>query len=190
MSLDTGGLSSAQIPVGPLRFIPVPPCRVVDTRDPNGPLGGPLLSGGVSRDFAVPNGLCSIPSSAQAYSINVTVIPSGPLGLFGCGRRGNWSLVRLSLNSYDGRVKAVAAIVGAGAAGAISVLATSDTHLVIDINGYFVPASNSAGLAYYRLTPCRIADTRVSGPLPPGLLEPLPSSLVLVAFLQPRRRMH
>src|SRR5438874_11675112 len=38
-----------------LRFVPVTPCRVVDTRGPNGPFGGPFLSGGSSRAFAVPN---------------------------------------------------------------------------------------------------------------------------------------
>src|SRR5207248_8141064 len=58
-----------------LRFVPVTPCRVVDTRGPNGPFGGPFLSGGSSRAFAVPNSACGIPAAAQAYSVNVTVVP-------------------------------------------------------------------------------------------------------------------
>ena len=69
-------------------------------------------------------------------------------------------------DSLDGRVKANAAIVPAGSNGAISVFATDDTHLILDINGYFIPDTNDAGLAFYPVTPCRVADTReASGPL-------------------------
>ena len=45
-------------------------------------------------------------------------------------------------------------------AGAISVFATNDTDVILDINGYFVAATNPAGLAFYPVTPCRLVDTR------------------------------
>jgi hypothetical protein len=32
--------------------------------------------------------------------------------------------------------------------------------VILDINGYFVPTTNTTALAFYPLTPCRIADTR------------------------------
>ena len=42
---------------------------------------------------------------------------------------------------------------------------TDATDVVIDINGYFVPSTNSSALAFYTVTPCRIADTRnATGP--------------------------
>ena len=63
-----------------IQFITVVPCRVVDTRNPNGPFGGPAIQGGTSRSFAIPQGACNIPSNAAAYSLNVTVVPHGPLG--------------------------------------------------------------------------------------------------------------
>ncbi len=63
------------------------------------------------------------------------------------------------MNSPDGRVKANAAIVPAGAAGAISVFASNTTDVVLDINGYFRPASAQT-LQFYPLTPCRVLDTR------------------------------
>ena len=63
------------------------------------------------------------------------------------------------MNSLDGRVKANAAIVPAGVSGAISVFATNTTDVVLDIDGYFAPASQST-LAFYALPPCRVADTR------------------------------
>jgi hypothetical protein len=37
-----------------LRFVPMTPCRVVDTRNAAGPFGGPSIGGGSSRDFNVP----------------------------------------------------------------------------------------------------------------------------------------
>src|ERR1700689_1450173 len=63
-----------------VQFVPVPPCRVVDTRQANGEFGGPPITGGTFRTFPIPqNQVCNIPASA-AYSLNVTVVPHQPLG--------------------------------------------------------------------------------------------------------------
>jgi hypothetical protein len=61
-----------------LNYVPVTPCRLVDTRTtPNGPFAGPSITGGTSRNFTIPqNTTCNIPSTAAAYSLNVAVIPS------------------------------------------------------------------------------------------------------------------
>src|SRR6202161_2842758 len=64
----------------PLQFVPVTPCRVADTRNAIGPFGGPILSAGTSREFNIPQSACKIPSSAVAYSLNVTVVPQITLG--------------------------------------------------------------------------------------------------------------
>ena len=59
-----------------LQFVPVVPCRLVDTRHTGGP-----IQAGTSRSFTVPQlGGCDIPSGAAAYSLNVTVVPPGRLG--------------------------------------------------------------------------------------------------------------
>jgi hypothetical protein len=67
-----------------------------------------------------------------------------------------------TLNSYSSTSTAVAnaAILPAGANGAISVYVSDATDLIIDINGYFTSATN--GLEFYPVTPCRLVDTRVS----------------------------
>src|SRR5579864_5766797 len=152
-----------------LRFVPVTGCRVVDTRNPNGPFGGPFLTGGApARQFVVPNSACNIPATAQAYSLNVTVVPhSAPLGfltMFPCGQTQPGTS---TLNSIDGRVKGVAAIVPAGTSGAVCAFANNDTDLILDINGYFTLATtNPAALTFYPVTPCRLVDTRnAAGPL-------------------------
>jgi hypothetical protein len=151
----------------PLLFVSMAPCRVVDTRDASKPsgFGPPSLAGEATpRSFSIPNGSCGIPSTAQAYSMNVTVVPHGELGYITVWPTGQNRPVASTLNSLDGEVKANAAIVPAGTGGAIGVFATDDTDVILDINGYFVPTTNSSGLAFYPMTPCRLVDTRPGAP--------------------------
>jgi hypothetical protein len=143
-----------------LQLITVPPCRVLDTRMPSGPLGGPFISGGTTRVVPVPSSSCGIPASAAAYSLNITVVPrTGTLGYLTVWPAGQAQPGVSTLNSPDGSILANAAIVPVGIAGAISVFAANDTELIIDINGYFVPPGGGS-LQFYPLPPCRVLDTR------------------------------
>ncbi len=149
-----------------LRFTPVTPCRVVDTRNSNGPFGGPAIQGGTSRSFSITQSSCNIPATAWGYSLSVTVVPHGHLGYLTVWPSGQARPTTSILNSWDGRVKANAAIVLASAErAAVSVFATDTTDVVLDVNGYYTPA-NSSNLAFYPLPPCRAVDTRN----PDGLL--------------------
>ena len=161
-----GFFAAVSVETSSLRFIPVTPCRVADTRNPTGPFGGPAMAATTSRNFDIPASECGIPSTAQAYSLNVTVVPAGYLSYLTIWPAGQPRPTVSTLNSTDGRVKANAAIVPAGSGGAITVYVTDQTHLVLDIAGYFVPATDPAALAFHPVTPCRIADTRwPAGPL-------------------------
>ena len=155
-------LVTAASSAAPLRFVPITPCRIVDTRNAAGPFGGPSITGGTSRDFTVPSSACSIPSTAQAYSLNVAVVPVTTLGYLTLYPAGQSRPLASTLNSLDGRIKSNAAIVPAGTNGAVSVFASDTTQVILDINGYFVPATDPTGLAFYPITPCRIADTRTA----------------------------
>lgn len=154
----------AQSPPVGLLFMPVTPCRIVDTRNPTGPFGGPRLAGNSIRSFAIPQGACGIPSSALAYSLNVTVVPRAALAYLTLWPTGQPQPYVSTLNSYAGDVVANAAIVPAGDGGAVSVYVTGDTEVILDINGYF---QSSAGSFFFADTPCRVADTR-TGTLPFG----------------------
>jgi YVTN family beta-propeller protein len=149
------------------QFVPVTPCRVVDTRNPDGPFGGPPVSGGTYRDFPIPAGACDIPSTATGYSFNITLVPvhSDPVGYLTIWPTGELQPLVSTMNSLDGRIKANAAIVPAGADGAIRVYAADTTHVVLDVDGYFEAPSGQT-LQFYPLTPCRVLDTRnPDGPL-------------------------
>jgi hypothetical protein len=170
---DANGVSKAAnvaLIVGPLAvaslYVPVTPCRIADTRSTTGPFGGPFLAGNTTREFDVPNSACSIPPTALAYALNATVVPRGTLGYLTMQPCGPTQPLTSNLNSIDGRVKAVAAVVPAGKNGGVCTFASNDTDLVLDISGYFVAAPNPSALAFYPVTPCRLVDTR----LPTGSL--------------------
>jgi len=140
-----------------LRYVPVSPCRVADTRNATGTFGGPILAANASRSFPIPAGACSIPATALAYALNITVVPSGALSdlyVFATGQ----AVPTTALLSSDGRSKSNAAIVAAGISGGVSLQPTQNTHAVIDISGYFVPASNSTALEYFPVAPCRVVN--------------------------------
>ena len=139
----------------PLQFVPVTPCRLIDTR-----LSGGALPANTSRNFAVPQlGGCGIPTTAAAYSLNVTAVPQGRLGFLTIWATGQDQPVVSTMNSLDGRIKANAAIVPAGYQGQVSVFVNDTSDVVLDIDGYFTGPAGST-LAFYRLAPCRIVDTR------------------------------
>jgi hypothetical protein len=160
-SLDATNFINNFVSAAPiaLQFVPVTPCRVADTRNASGPFGGPESAGGTTRAFEIPQSACNIPSSAVAYSLNVTVVPSGPLGYLSIWPTGQPQPLVSTLNS-DGRVKANAALVPAGTNGGVSVFVTDSTQVILDIDGYFAPTGTASALAFYPVTPCRLVDTR------------------------------
>ncbi len=150
------------VPPNALQFVSVAPCRLVDTRNPNGQFGGPPITGGTSRNFPIPQQTpCDIPATAAAYSLNVTLVPlpGVAVGFLSIWPTGETQPGVSTMNSFDGRFKANAAIVPAGYQGGVSVYASNTTNVVLDIDGYFEPVSGST-LAFYPLAPCRVADTR------------------------------
>jgi len=144
--IDTNGYFAVPGSVGALSFYPVKPCRVVDTRSgqgTSGELGPPCMAGGATRTFTFPASPCSIPANARAYSLNFTVVPTGPLSYLSAWSTGQSQPVVSTLNSASGKILANAAIVPAGTNGAINVYTltqgNSSTDVVIDVNGYFAP---------------------------------------------------
>jgi hypothetical protein len=126
-----------------LVFVAMTPCRVIDTRNGSGLtgyFGPPSLAGGAVRVFPVQSSTtCSIPSNAQAYSFNITVVPQGFLDFLTMWPDGQPRPTASTLNGYVGTVIANAAVVPAGTSGAVDVYASQNTDVIVDINGYYVP---------------------------------------------------
>ena len=124
---------------GPEGFFTLAPCRLVDTRNPAGPRGGPVLTAGQTRGFTV-SGACFIPATARALVVNVAVVaPTGPghLRLFSADELRPLTSV---VNFAGGQTRAANAIVRLGAGGDLSVfcgMTSGSVHLVLDVAGYF-----------------------------------------------------
>jgi len=164
--LDVNGYFVAGGSPGTLAFYPLAPCRIADTRNTMGALGGPGLMAGVDRSFPVQSSSCDTLSAAGAYSLNFTVVPSGSLDYLTVWPSGLPQPFASALNDSRGGTLANAVIVPAGTGGAVSVYATHNTDLVVDIDGAFAPPGPE-GLALYTLQPCRILDTRQPMGAPP-----------------------
>lgn len=120
------------------KYFPVTPCRLADTRDPDGPYGGPFLSGGVARPFAV-GGVCGIPAEAKAVVLNVTMTQGtetdSVVAYPGSGADPGTDVV----HAAAGRTRASNVLVGIEG-GVFSVRnrqITGQVHVVIDVSGYF-----------------------------------------------------
>lgn len=147
-------------------FYPITPCRIIDTRNANGFLGGPRLSALQTRVIPARLSECGIPESAVSYSVNATVIPATTLGYLTLWPSGSNLPTVSTLNAVTGTIVANAAIIrGSSGLGHLSAFVTNDTDLIVDINGYFAPGTAPGGLFYYPVAPCRVADTRnATGP--------------------------
>ena len=145
-----------------LAFYPLTPCRIADTRVGSGfsgYFGKPYLSANTTRSFPILISACNVPSSALAYSLNIGALPHQALGFLTVWPAGVAQPVVGTLGSPTGQPVSNAALIPAGTGGAINLFANANTDVIIDINGYFAPANLSQALAFYAITPCRVADT-------------------------------
>jgi lysophospholipase L1-like esterase len=153
------------------QFVPITPCRLVDTRQAAGEFAGPSLAAGQLRTFALAASSCNLPAALAAggaLSLNVTAVSQGSdsggyVAVWGTSGGAQDAPSTSTLNVSPGTVTANAAIVtiNPSTSDSISVYTTNPTDVVIDVNGYFAP-SQSNGLSLYTLPPCRLLDTRQS----------------------------
>ena len=124
---------------GPYQYYSVTPCRLVDTRNPNSTNGGPIFGTDTTRDFQA-RGLCGIPTTARAVSLNVAVTGATQTSFLtlwpsGQSRPG---VSAINFTSSDPSL----------ANGAIAALSTNsqdlsvynnfgNVHVILDVTGYF-----------------------------------------------------
>lgn len=144
-----GTLAVTPIDPGPLPFVALSPCRVVDTRAGSGfsgSYGPPSFTGGGARAFPMA-GRCGVPASARAVSLNFTVTNTVGPGFLGAYPQGSDYPGVSTLNFTAGQTLANAAIVPLSTTGGMTVVAgVSGFDLIIDVNGYYAnPSTASSG---------------------------------------------
>jgi len=120
-------------------FYTLPPCRVVDTRNPAGALGGPALAANTQRSFTV-GGQCGIPTTARAVSVNVTVTQSTTAGDLKVFPGGIAVPTATTINYRGGQTRANNSLSQLGNGGALTIRcdqSSGSVHAIIDVNGYY-----------------------------------------------------
>jgi len=120
------------------RFHAVTPCRAVDTRNPNGPLGGPALAANINRAFPIA-GLCGVPVDAESVAFNLSVVGPTKGGELRAWATGTPLPVATAISYSANQTRTNNAILPL-AAGSLSVRAVQSSgtvHLVLDVVGYF-----------------------------------------------------
>jgi hypothetical protein len=130
--VDINGYFATPV-TGGLSLYSVPPCRVLDSRQPPGssPITGQI-------DVTVIASGCGSVPSAQAYALNATVVPPASLGYLTLWPQGLTRPTVATLNAIDGAITNNLAIVPSTGT-AISAFASDTTHLILDMFGYFAP---------------------------------------------------
>jgi hypothetical protein len=178
-SLVIAGLAGARAEAaGPYQFVPITPCRVIDTRSGLGGFRGLLPDGPPGVKFTVKRA-CGVPSTASAVALNVTSTDTalpGWVALF----PGDQAYSGISnINFGKGDFIANGAIVPLGAGTTLDLAALSafagvggtGANLIVDVTGYF---TGGTGMKFYAITPCRVVNTQTglggfTGYLPNGL---------------------
>lgn len=129
-------------PANPVRtatkYFPVTPCRLVDTRNAAGPLGGPALPAWGERGFTL-GGVCGVPADAKALAANVTVTGNTAAGTFRIFPGDSVAADASALSFAPGKTRANNAHIKLSPTGTVGVTNDAGTasHLVIDVAGYY-----------------------------------------------------
>jgi hypothetical protein len=139
--VQLGWRPTAPPPGGPYRYYTLPPCRLLDTRQPASPAGGPAIPPNSER-VVVAAGSCGIPSTAKALTANVTTVQPGETGFLSFFA-GNAAVPATSTLNYSaGEIRANNAVIalatsGTGALALFNAAPTQPVHVLIDVSGYF-----------------------------------------------------
>lgn len=159
-----------------MQYVPVAPCRIVDTR-----LGGGPISTNASRTFYVTgtvgfptsggkSGGCGIPAGASAAAISVTTTASSGIGYLTLYAEGITRPLANQTSFRAGVDTTTQANAPLGSStGRVSVYASNRTQVVMDVSGYYIkpmagfisPLGNPYAGSSRILSATRVADPGV-----------------------------
>ncbi len=144
-------------PVGAAQFTAVSPTRLLDTRDGTGNKPG----ANSTIDLAV-TGVGGVPANATAVVLNVTGTEASANGFVTAYPTGEARPLASNNNLAVDGTKASLSTTKVGANGRVSIFVQNGAHIVVDVLGYYAPATSGAG-RFNPVTPARLIDTRDAG---------------------------
>lgn len=181
LTVFASGSAPASAATGPASaFAPVQPCRLLDTRIE---APGRLAAGADVRIQA--RGRCNVPDNASAVALNVVAVqPDGPGHVTAWPDGGDRTETSM-LNYLTKEVRANSVLLRVGSGGGVRLSTFAAADLVVDVTGYFTPATTARSGRFVPVAPHRLVDTRQSGrPVHGGVVRvqaDIPSDAIAVA---------
>jgi hypothetical protein len=156
-------------------WVGIDPVRAGDSRVVGSPFAGKVVAG-TPRSLTVRGATVpGVPADASAVVANVTVTEGSAASFVTVWPAGEAQPVTSNLNFAVGETTANALVVRVGGYDSIRVAnAVGDVHVVVDVVGYFAPAT---GGRFFPLPPTRVLDDRTgigaSGPWQTGQTRPV-----------------
>ena len=119
-------------------FYTLTPCRVFDTRNPNGAYGGPTLFAGQARSFVI-RGRCGVPATAKSIAGNFTVTGPTAAGSIRVVPGGAPATGTPTADFRAGQTRANNFTMALGPTGDLVVdsLPSGTAHIILDVVGWF-----------------------------------------------------
>jgi len=169
---DARGIRVAEEVASGSGLFTITPCRVIDTRNPDGPYGGPNIPAGGSRSFTF-QGQCGIASAARAVALNVTVAGPSTTGFLALFPSDIPKPVTSTISFSAGKTRANNGLLGLSLLGDLTVFnsSTSPAQTIVDVAGYFRESTTSRRVFLYSPELSLLAETNTSTSTPAPLYE-------------------
>ena len=143
-----------------MHYIDTAPVRALDTRP-----GGPRPTGTTGRvrantPFVLPLAAQWVPGEAEAVLANLTVNGSTGPGFLVAYPCGSQPPLASNVNFVANEDRAGSTMVGLGPDGSLCLLSNVDVHVIVDVNGYFVPERFGPKAILQPFAGRRIVDSR------------------------------
>jgi hypothetical protein len=161
--VGTGPQSAASSAVTPslgAQFNPLPPARVLDTREGNGaPVGKVAPNSAIDLQVTGRGGVPA--TGVSAVVLNVTVTEPTALSFLTAWPAGEARPLASNLNFSSGQTVPNLVVVKVGAGGKVSLYNYAGaTHVIADVSGWYGASGGSEGSRYHPVAPSRLLDTR------------------------------
>ena len=157
----------------PARFESVGPVRLADTRAPQ----CTCRTVGARTVRVDVGDAPGVPESVSAAAVTITITEPAVPGYATAFPSGSPRPLASTVNFLGGQTIANSSIVRVGASGSIDVYTSSSAHVVVDLTGVFVEATEARSGRFVALTPRRVLDGREAGAAV-GLMDPGSSATV------------
>ena len=149
-------------------YTPVPPQRLVDTRQSSPVTARTSLAVGVTGQAGLPA------SDVAAVTLNLTATDPAAAGYVTAYPCGTDPPLASNVNYGAGQTVANAVTVAVGTGGAVCLFSLATAHVVVDVTGWYSAATGPIASRFTPVVPARLLDTRTAAKVAGGATVMVP----------------